>query len=212
MTVLWVLAGSEAPCPTARKQCRADVPTSEPRASARADVPTVSTTIHHSPFAIHNSSLITVAIFELSAAPFQEQFDLIVELLSIPKVRRCCIDAGGLGMQLAEQAQHRFGGARVEPIVFTAALKSQLAAKLRIAVEGKRIRIPADPRIRNDWHSVERQVTGGGHFRLAAPRQEGSHADRFWAAALAVHAADNAPGRAESMTVRPLNFARSGVW
>ena len=28
-------------------------------------------------------------------------------------------------------------------------------------------------------------MTESGHFRLTAPRREGSHADRFWAAALA---------------------------
>lgn len=154
----------------------------------------------------------TVGLFELSAQPFRVQFDLISELLSLRRVRRCCIDAGGLGMQLAEQAVERFGGHRVEAITFTAALKSQMASALRIAVEARRIRIPPDDRIRNDWHSVERTMTGSGHFRLAAPRREGSHADRFWAAALAVHAADVGGGQVESMTAGPLKFARSGTW
>lgn len=156
--------------------------------------------------------LVTVAAFELSNAPFREQFDLLSELMSLRKVRRCCIDAGGLGMQLAEQAVERFGNHRVEAVTFTPALKSQLAGGLRIAVEGQRIRIPNDDRIRNDWHSIERTVTESGHFRLAAPRREGSHADRFWAAALAVHAADVGGGRAEFMTVGPLQFSRSGTW
>ena len=50
------------------------------------------------------------------------------------------------------------------------------------------------------------------HFRLAAPRTAGGHADRFWAAALAIHAADSGSGRAESMNVGPLHFARTGTW
>ncbi len=154
----------------------------------------------------------TMAIFELSNAPFRVQLDLISELLSMRKVRRCCIDAGGLGMQLAEQAVERYGGHRVEALTFTSALKSQVASALRIAVEGQRIRIPNDERIRNDWHSVERTVTGSGHFRLSAPRQEGSHADRFWAAALAVHAADVGGDAVECMTTTPLHFARTGTW
>jgi phage FluMu gp28-like protein len=154
----------------------------------------------------------TVAIHELSAAPFRVQFDLICELLSARRVRRCCIDAGGLGMQLAEQAVERFGGHRVEAVTFTPGLKSQIATALRIVVEARRIRIPCDERIRNDWHSVERMVTASGHFRLSATRHEGSHADRFWAAALAVHAADIGGGKVESMTVAPLHFARTGTW
>ncbi len=154
----------------------------------------------------------TVGLFELAGAPFRVQFELIEELLSLRRVRRCCIDAGGLGMQLAEQAVERFGGHRVEAVTFTPALKSQIASALRIAVEERRIRIPNDERIRNDWHSVERTVTESGHFRLSAPRREGSHADRFWAAALALHAADTGGGKAESMTVGPLQFARTGTW
>jgi phage FluMu gp28-like protein len=156
--------------------------------------------------------LTTAAIFELANAPFREQFDLLNELLSLRHVRRCCIDAGGLGMQLGEQAVERFGEHRVEAVTFTPALKSQLAGGLRIAVEGRWIRIPNDDRIRNDWHSVQRTVTESGHFRLAAPRSEGSHADRFWAAALAVHAAEVGGGRAEFMTVGPLQFSRTGTW
>ncbi len=154
----------------------------------------------------------TVAIFELSDTPFRRQFDLLSELLSVRRVRRCCIDAGGLGMQLAEQCLERFGAHRVEPITFTTALKSQMASALRIAVEERRIRIPVDERIRNDWHSVERTLTEAGHFRLSASRQEGSHADRFWAAALALHATETATGRVEHRTIGPMQFARTGTW
>ncbi len=154
----------------------------------------------------------TVGLFELSGAPFRLQAELLEELLSLRQARRCCIDASGLGMQLAEQAVERFGGHRVEGLVFTAAVKSQIAGALKIAVEGGGIRIPDDEHIRNDWHSVERVVTASGHLRLSAPRREGSHADRFWAAALAVHAADVACARHEALTTRPLHFARSGAW
>ena len=156
--------------------------------------------------------LTTVGLFELACAPFRVQFDLMCELLSLRRVRRCCVDAGGLGMQLAEQVVERFGGHRVEAVTFTPALKSQIASALRIAVESQRIRIPNDDRICNDWHSVERTVTESGHFRLSAPRTAGGHADRFWAAALAIHAADTGGGRVESMNVRPLHFARTGTW
>lgn len=162
--------------------------------------------------AAESGQLVTVGVIERAAAPFRDQFDVLCELLSHPRVRRCCIDAGGLGMQLAEDATARFGSHRVEGIQFTAAVKSQLAGQLRIAVEAGRIRIPPDERIRGDWHSVERVVSAGGHFRLAAPRQDGSHADRFWAAALAVHAAGQEAGRAEVLAARTLQFARAGAW
>lgn len=155
----------------------------------------------------------TKAIVEMSGAPFREQFAVLAQLLALRQVRRCCIDAGGLGMQLAEQAIERFGPHRVESVVFTSALKSQLAGELRIAVENRRILIPHDDRIVRDWHSLTRDVGAGGHFRLSAPRSQGSHADRFWAAALAVHAAgDGDAARIERIPTAALRFARCGTW
>ena len=159
------------------------------------------------------SRLVTVAIVELANTSFREQFDVLCELLGHRRVRRCCIDAGGLGMQLAEQVTQRFGGHRVEALTFTSALKSQLAGGLRIAVESRAIAIPPDDRIVRDWHSVERTITEAGHFRLAAPRDAGGHADRFWAAAMAVFAAEsNASGKIDQLHTKPLQFARKGTW
>jgi len=160
----------------------------------------------------HCQLLTTVGLIELANQPFRNQFAVLSELLGIRQVRHCCIDSGGIGMQLAEQVVERFGAHRVTPVTFTAALKSQMAGALRVAVENRSIVIPADERIRNDWHSVERTVSESGLFRLSAPRREGSHADRFWAAALALHATQSAPGPVEHIASKPMQFARQGVW
>jgi phage FluMu gp28-like protein len=159
-----------------------------------------------------DEQLITRGVNVLSHAPFRRQYELLSRVLELSNLRRCCIDAGGLGMQLAESAVEDFGAHRVEPINFTSATKAQLAGALRIAVEAGRIRIPVDEQIRNDWHSVERSVTAGGHVRFEASRAAGSHADRFWAAALAVHAASAPRGTVEWMRARPLAFAEEGTW
>ncbi|MFQ5489435.1 MAG: terminase large subunit domain-containing protein [Phycisphaerae bacterium] len=158
-------------------------------------------------------NLVTQSVYELANEPFRRQYALLSEVLSLKTLRRCCIDAGGLGMQLAESAVEDFGGHRVEAVTFTAAFKSQLAGALRIAVEEARIRIPADEDIRNDWHSLERSVSAGGQMRFDASRSQGSHADRFWAAALAVHAAGQAPtSRIEWSQGKALTFAGRGAW
>jgi len=155
----------------------------------------------------------TRAVYELSNVPFRKQYALLSEVLRLSSVRRCCIDAGGIGMQLAESAAEDFGAHRVERVVFTAALKETLAAQLRIAAEDGRLRIPADERIRHDWHSLQRSVTSSGHVRFDAGRAGDSHADRFWAGALAIHAAGAAPSSAVEWTcVAPARFARAGVW
>ena len=56
-------------------------------------------------------------------------------------------------------------------------------------------RLPADPDVREDLHSVRKVVTKAHHVRLDARRDDGGHADRFWALALAHHAADEEPSR-----------------
>lgn len=154
----------------------------------------------------------TVGLIELGGVPFAMQFSVLSELLRLPRVRRCCIDAGGVGMALAEEAVRAFGEHRVEAVTFTPMLKSQLALGLRRVIEERRIILPEDPRIRNDFHSVERGVTASGAMRLSAPRSDQGHADRFWSAALALHAADTGAGHAEVLSSRPSQFFRDGAW
>ncbi|HNO78595.1 MAG TPA: terminase family protein [Phycisphaerae bacterium] len=157
-------------------------------------------------------ALVTRSVIEMRGETFRSQSQRIGEVLSLRNVRRCCIDAGGIGMQLAEAAQEDFGRHKVECVTFTAGLKTEMASRLRIAVEDRAIRIPADEAIRNDWHSLERRVSPSGRIVLDSSRREGHHADRFWAAALAVHAAADDPGAAESMTIRKLRYDRRGIW
>lgn len=148
----------------------------------------------------------------LQAAPFREQESVIGRILDQRGVRRCCIDATGLGLQLAERLAERFGEHRVERVVFTRGLKSELAGRLRVLAERGLLRIPVEEAIVNDWHSIERVVTSGGHVRFDADRSSGGHADRFWAAALGVHAADELVGDAGLVTSGRLAFARDGIW
>jgi len=67
--------------------------------------------------------LFTRKIIELERTPFKQQREILFAYLSLPNFRRACIDATGLGMQLAEDAQDRFGKYRVEPITFTGKTK-----------------------------------------------------------------------------------------
>lgn len=138
--------------------------------------------------------LYTRGVIELSGVPFSTQFDTAAEILHRTTCRRCCIDATGLGMQLAEQLADEFGNHRVEQVMFTQSAKADMAGRLRVKVEDRTVRIPADADLRNDWHSIERQVLPGGGIRYAADRGHGGtpgHADRFWAAALGVRAASD---------------------
>lgn len=114
-------------------------------------------------------------------------------------MRRCCIDASGMGIQFAERAARRFGKYRVEGVKFSAPVKEELAYPFRAAFEDGNLRIPFDRKLRADLRAVKKETTAAGNIRFAADRGENGHSDRFWAGALAIHAhsANDGPCRFE---------------
>jgi len=137
-------------------------------------------------------------LLEMEKAPFSQQREALFARLR--RVSRAAIDETGIGMQLAEEAQEMFGKYRVEAVHFTLSSKEELAVGLRTVFEDRRIRIPKMEKLRQDLHSVKKEVTRLGHIRFSAERTEDGHADRFWALALAVYAA----GQKESWAYMPM--------
>ncbi len=130
----------------------------------------------------------TRMVRQMRGAPFALQRDTLYSVLEAPGLRRAALDSTGIGAQLAEEALARFRG-KVEPVHFSALIKEDMAVTLRRAFEDRALRIPSSAEIREDIHSVRRSVTSAGNLRFDAVRSEAGHADRFWALALAVHAA-----------------------
>lgn len=137
-------------------------------------------------------------IVEMANIRFRVQYQVLSALLKFPCVLGCSIDSTGIGMQLAEDATEDFGDWRVDGINFASSVqvanvstpvKNKLAGQLRVKTEDCAVRIPECRAIRDDWHSIEKVITTGGNVRFAADRSKDGHADRFWAAALAVDAA-----------------------
>lgn len=124
---------------------------------------------------------------ELKGRTFAELEAELYRLLELPGLQRACIDATGLGMQLAERARERFGW-RVEPVTFTPALKEQLAFGLRTDLEGRRLKLNRDDALRADLRALRKEVTLAGHIRFSGESGD-SHCDRTWALALRQHAA-----------------------
>ncbi len=123
---------------------------------------------------------------------FTAQEGAINALLANPGVRRLCMDSTGIGLQLSERLQDRWGKYRVEAVSFTAAVKSELAMPLRRLFEDRLIRVPMDDAVREDLHSVRKIITAAGNVRFDADRSDSDgHADRFWSLALAYHAAED---------------------
>jgi phage FluMu gp28-like protein len=124
---------------------------------------------------------------ELTNCSFSEiEFELF-RLLRLAQVKRACIDATGMGMQLAERARERFGW-KVEPITFTPAVKEELAFGLRRDFEDRKLRIVRDESLRSDLRALRKEVTASGNIRFAGESDD-SHCDRTWAKALRQHAA-----------------------
>lgn len=139
--------------------------------------------------------LFTRKVIELERTPFKSQKEILFTYLSLPGFRRACIDATGLGMQLAEEAQDKFGRYRVEPITFSGKAKEELAYNLLRMVEDRQIFIPPDKNIREDLHSIRKVTTASNNIRFDVQQSEVSgHADRFWALALCCYAAKSNAG------------------
>lgn len=134
---------------------------------------------------------------------FKHQREALFELLKHKKMRRCCIDATGIGMQLAEEAQEQFGKTRVEAITFTGPLKEDLASHMLPYFEDVGIFVPDDPLVREDLHSIRKLVTAAGNVRFDVMKtEEEAHADRFWSLALALHAAGDQASGPVTITTR----------
>lgn len=119
---------------------------------------------------------------ELQWKTFAEIKFELYRLLRLPQVKRCDIDATGMGMQLAEEAKSEFGW-KVEPITFTGPVKEELAFGLRADFEDRRLRIVRDDKLRSDLRGIKKEVTLSGNIRFVG-ESEDSHCDRFWAKAL----------------------------
>lgn len=136
----------------------------------------------------------TRRVIELKNTSFTKQEEILWPLIKERKVRRCCIDATGLGMQLAERAQEKFTKYRVEAINFSAPVKEELAYPVRSLMEDRRLKIPEKKEIRTDLRGVKKETTASGNIRFTADTGPDGHSDRFWALALAIHAGKTPTG------------------
>lgn len=131
----------------------------------------------------------TRRIIELSKETFDAQEHELYQVLALPQVRRCCIDRTGIGRQFFERAQQRFGTYQVEGVNFSGPVKEELAYPLRAAFEDRTVRVPQSNQIRADLRAIKKETTAAGNIRFTADRGKNGHSDRFWALALALHAA-----------------------
>ena len=187
LTVLWLLEADDSPAPVYW---------------TRGLV-----TLDRQPFAAQRQ-----ALDELLALRGENLKSQISDLRSFA-VKRCALDATGLGAMLAEELQTKWG-ARVEPVVFTQAVKEDLAVRVKRLLEEGRLRLPSDPAVRAALGSVKRYITPSGNIRFDADRTEAAgHADHFWALALALGAAEEPDISLEFVSsTRLRSFAQAAIF
>ena len=135
-----------------------------------------------------NGRYILYPLETMKATAFKSQKARITKTWTESNILRGAIDSTGIGMQMAEELRNDLG--RIEPVSFTNDVKEQMVVRLKRLMEAGELTIPNDRDLISDIHSIRRTVTSAGNIRFDAERSDSGHADRFWALALAVHAAE----------------------
>lgn len=117
------------------------------------------------------------------------------ELFARYRPTRIGMDQTGMGEKPVEDAQGRYGDMTVEGALLTPARRLDLATAMKRRFEDRTLRIPAGNQdIRDDLHSVKRMAGPTGAPRLVIDEDDQrSHADYFWALALACGVAAGGP-------------------
>lgn len=174
-----------------------------------------------------DGQLITREVIAERRIKFAEQDRLLADVFRRYRVVRCRIDQTGMGEKPVEDAKTRHGEDRVEGVIFSAPAKLDMATTLKEGFQDRKVLIPAgDPKLRADLHAIKSVTGPTGVRRLVADTDTDGHADRFWAAALAVSASETdyqpfiyrpVPAGGGRDVVRPIKTTagfrtRKGVW
>ncbi len=114
---------------------------------------------------------------------FAVQEEALDEYAGMDNFVRGCVDAGGIGAQLAERARERHGY-KIEPVTFTGPLKEKMAFAVRAGMEDSKFLVPDEQFVVADFRKIKKVVTAAGNIRFEGERDEDGHSDRFWGAAL----------------------------
>jgi phage FluMu gp28-like protein len=132
----------------------------------------------------------TREIIERKRLSFAEQDLLLDDVFRRYRVIRICMDQTGMGEKPVEDAKRRYGEMVVEGVLFTAPNKLTLATQGKQAFQDRKLRIPAgNNALRADLHKLKKVTGATGQPRFVADSDSNGHADRTWAAFLAINAA-----------------------
>lgn len=150
-------------------------------------------------------------IITMRRAPFAAQHAELKRIEARDRPARYAIDQTGMGEPFVEAAQEYLGETRCEGVIFTMTSKFALATTLKEGMEDRKFRLPVGERdLRDDLHSITKAVSNTGAVRLIHDGESDGHGDRFWAAALVAHAADEMPALYEYSGTSTSDLRRAG--
>ena len=122
----------------------------------------------------------------LTNKEFSYQENYIGNIIKTLNPVRVCIDATGIGAQLAENLHRKFPC--VKEVKFTNESKNEMFTMTRANIGNQKLLIPNDGNLMDDLHKIRRMVSPSGNLSFSASRDDNGHADDATSIALAVYA------------------------
>lgn len=151
--------------------------------------------------------LVCRELIERRKASFAEQDAIVAAMMNRYRIIHLGVDQTGMGEKPVEDMKRLYGDERVKGVLFGPASKLDLANGAVRRFEERRIRIPqGNNELRADLTKTKRLLGPNGTVaRLLTERDEGGHADRFWAMCLAIGGASGDQWQAEYTAVSKAN-------
>lgn len=139
------------------------------------------------------NQLLTRKVQVLHKTPFKIQKAVLKDEIKRLDPAMCCIDKGGIGMNIAEDLEFDFPN-QVRGVQLNDSNMGKIGGALISSMEALEVRMPKaiHSDLLQDFSLVKRLEIKNGVPVLKTNRDGGSHADRFWAAALCRLAANGA--------------------
>ena len=124
----------------------------------------------------------------LDQVSYDAQEHCFAEIINRLPFTTVFIDQNGIGAQLAENLQRKTG--KAQGVNFTNATKELWAVEAKVQAERNNTPIPVARDLAYQIHSIKKKMTASKNNVFDTERNEKHHADKFWAWALAISAAN----------------------
>lgn len=127
----------------------------------------------------------------LNNCSYDNQIAVMEKVLSLP-ITKMLIDKNGLGNQLSETLEKNYS-TKAEGAQFSNPSKELWATHTKMLFQQNKVPVPPHRDLGYQIHSIKKKVTPSNNLVFDTDKNEKHHADKFWALALALSAANVTP-------------------